>query len=317
MLQVSSLDFGQVGFQQFSTPVLTFGTTEPGQPKVGITCCIHGDETSGLYIVARVIKELELRNSRAGTVYILPAANPVAILNNKRVSVLDYKDLNRVGKGNKDGSFTERTGAVLFEFLSQLDLVIDIHSFPIRTPITAIFLNTGNTQVKKKTLSAIHAFSPEIIWAMNTPDSQDAVYSTVLGIALANAGIACLPIETTQLAFLPEAEIEKAAQGILNVIAFMGIIESLYVSKCSIPAFTRNEFTSPSAGLWEPHVSLMQPIQTGMEIGTLKILPTFEEKKIYAPSSGILIQYCQRRLVATGDALFSLGYSADKIITDI
>ncbi len=311
------LHCGQVGFQQFSIPVITYGSGSPGEPKVGITCCVHGDETSGLYIAARVIEQLKLSDSLKGTVHIIPAANSAALLYNERVFPLDYKDLNRVGRGNKDGSFTERTAAVLFEFLSQLDLVVNIHGFEMRSPVTAIFVNAESREIAKKNLAAISAFSPEMIWVIDASVGEDAKCLTTLDTALAEVGVVNLPIETSQLEFLSDAEINRAAQGILNVIAFLGIIDPLPASNFPTPAFIKHEFTAPNAGLWEPDVSLMQPIEAGMKIGTLTVLPDFEERTIYAPSSGVLIQYRLRQLVATGTSLFSIGDSAEQLITQI
>lgn len=317
MYVMNYLHYGQAGFVQFGTPVLTYGSGEPGEPKIGITCCVHGDETSGLFIADRVMEQLKSNDSSLkGTVYILPAANSAAHLDNKRVSALDHKDLNRVGRGNKEGSFTERNGAVLFEFLSQLDFVINIHAFEMRMPVTAVYMNAGNIEVKKKTLAAISAFSPEMIWVIDASNGRDSTYLTTLDTALAEVGVPNFPIETSQLAFLSDKEIERAAQGILNVISFLSIIDAtLPASNYKTPAYSRHEFTAPYAGLWEPEVSLLQPIEPDTKIGTLKVLPNFEAHPIYAQSYGVLIQYRQRQFVATGTSLFSLGYSADRFIT--
>lgn len=315
---IRSLTLGSVGFLNFSIPILKYGSGKASEPTIVITCGIHGDEHAPLCVVKYLVEYLKSTYIN-GTVYIIPAANPAAQLDNKRVSAFDYKDLNRLGRGNKKGSFTERTLALLFDFIQELnpDLVINLHDFEMQTPVTAVYMNAGSEEVRRKTLEAINAFSPEMIWVIDFSQTQDASYQRTLDTALSEANIPNFPIETTQLAFLSDEEIERTAQGILNVIAYLGISEPFSLSKTPAPAFSRNEFTSPYAGLWQPDVSLlMQPIEVGMKIGTLTVFPDFEQQPVYSPSSGVLIQYRQRQLVATpGVSLFSLGEPDEQIIT--
>lgn len=305
---------GQAGVVQLDIPVYTIGNG--GRPVFGVTCSVHGDEPGGLYIIARLLDYLQQVDKIDGTIHIIPAANPVAQLVNKRVSPLDLKDLNRTGRGRKDGTFTDRVGACLFEFLSQCDLVVNIHEFEMYTPVTAVFMNTGDSKTKTKTLAAIKAFAPDILWVINPAQDSDVQYQATLDTALTQASIANFPIETTQLAFLSEDEIEKAALGLFRVAAYLGICKSfLELSPFAAPALFRQEVTASEAGLWEPSCKLMEIIAVGEQIGTMRRLTDFQQMPIYSPSEGILVQYRHRQLVATGTSLFSLGHNAEHVIS--
>jgi len=207
-------------------------------------------------------------------------------------------------------------GAILFNFLSQCDLVVNIHEFEMHTPVTAVFMNAGKEETKALTLSAIKAFSPDIIWIINTSQSSDVQYQTTLDTALAQSGIANFPIETAQLNLLTDHEINKATMGLYQVAAYLGICEPIsesYSTSIS-PAFFRQEITAENAGLWEPDCKLMQTIENGSSIGNLISLPDFRLAQIQSPSDGVLVQYRHRQLVSTGTSLFSIGHKADKLL---
>jgi len=311
--RTSWISVGQAGVVRIEIPVYTLGN---GQPILTVTCSVHGDEQAGLYVAARLIENLTTFEKLNGTIHVIAAANPAAQFMNSRVSSLDYKDLNRGGRGREEGSLTDRTGARLFDFLSKCDFAVNIHEFQMHTPTTAVFMNAGNTETKTKTIAGIKAFDPRIIWVINSSQAGDEQYQTTLDTALAQAGVANFPIEMTQLPLLTETDIADAAQGLTRVAAHLGIIDIPYERQSSVaPAFMRQEFTTNDAGLWEPECRLMQELTIGDEIGTLRMLPDFQVQKILSPSEGILIQLRHRQLVSTGTGLFSIGRNADEIIS--
>src|SRR2546429_628257 len=192
--QTNWLAIGQVGAVELKIPIYTLGS---GKPSLGITCSVHGDEHAGLYVAARLVELLQSTEEVRGSVHIVLAANPAAQFQNSRVSTLDQKDLNRVGRGRQEGSITERAGAQLFDFLSKCNFVVNIHEFEMHTPTTAVFMNAGTSEIKSKILAAIKVFDPEIIWAINPSQNVDMQYLATLDTALAEAGVGNFPVETT------------------------------------------------------------------------------------------------------------------------
>lgn len=306
------ISVGQTGVLKLDIPVYTIGK---GEPAFGITCSVHGDETAGLYIVAQLIERLQEDDLLSGTLHIVPVANPAAQFTGSRVAWSDQKDLNRLAHGRHDGSLTERIGAKLYHFLSSCDFVVNIHEFEMQTPITAVFMNTGNQDIKARTLAGIRVFGPDIIWVIDQEQNSDIQYQTTLDATLAQSGVANFPIETTQLSLLSDSEIDRAADGLLRVAAYLGILKTSNNNPSSIsPAFTRQEITSDYAGLWKPNQTLMRTVEIGDEIGNITRLPDFQQEKIVSSASGILVQQRNYQLVGTGTALFSIGHPADNII---
>nr|AUN36949.1 hypothetical protein [uncultured bacterium] len=269
-----------------------------------------------MYIVARFIDYLESIDELNGTIHILPSANPAAQFVNTRVSPLDYKDLNRAGRGNSEGSYTDRLGAKLYDFLVSCDFVVNIHEFEMLTPTTAVFMNAGSKDIKTKTLAAIKSFAPDIIWVIDASQNQDVQYQATLDTALTEAGVANFPIETTQLLLMNNNEIDRIARGLMNVAAHFGIVSTLSNSSHnSIPAYVRHEITANYSGLWEPKEGLMRQVNQGEEIGVLRQLPDFQRRVLYSPLSGVLIQYRKHQVVSTGTSLIGIGSTVQSIIT--
>jgi predicted deacylase len=310
--EINQLAVGQIGVVRIDVPVFTIGS---GKPVLCISSCIHGDEPAGLFILASFIKHLQLCEAIHGTIHIVPIANPAAQFINSRVTPLDQKDLNRVGRGRNLGSFTERIGARLFDFFSQCDLVINLHEFEMHTPITAAFIKAGDNTVRLKTLNAIENFAPEMIWVIDTTQKGDMPYQLTLDTALSQAGVVNFPVEMTQLSFLTDVEINNVTQGLLRAADHLGVLK--YASEnppFAAPALTRHEFSANDTGLWEPKGNLMQVVEVGDIVGTLKTLPDFKSEVIRSPISGILIQIRHRQLAVTGTSLFSIGCETSALI---
>jgi uncharacterized protein len=114
-------------------PVMTIRGARDG-PVVGITGTIHGDEVVGVQVIRELWRTLT-DSEIAGTLVMLPIANPLSLEALSRNTPLDMLDLNRTFPGNNDGWLTERISyALSTKFLNQIDYYIDIHAggtFPV------------------------------------------------------------------------------------------------------------------------------------------------------------------------------------------
>ncbi|MBD2775614.1 succinylglutamate desuccinylase/aspartoacylase family protein [Iningainema tapete] len=302
------INIGQVGITQLEIPIYTFGQ---GEPVLGITCYLHGDETAGIYVLANVVDYLKAHSYLFGTIHLIPVANPAAQFVKNRLSPIDALDINRLRQGNKEGTITERNAFYLFEFLVKCDLVINLHTFEMISPVTAVFMNAGAEEVRNKTLAAMKAFSPEIIWITDALQNRYSAYQSTLDVTLAEAGVTNFSIETSEIMFLTDEQIRRTSQGILNVTQYMGILKESFSDQITNEPqiiSQRKVFTANVAGLWQPSVNLMQTVEPNTQVGILTTLHNFEPQDIYATDSGIIFQYRHRQHVATGTSLFSVGY---------
>jgi predicted deacylase len=312
---VEYLEVGDAGAVKLAIPIYTIESDAPDDVArvLGITCAIHGDEHAGFFIAARLIDRLTGVGRLQGMIRIFHVANPAAVFDNQRVSRLDHMDLNRVGAGRHDGSYTERLAAKLFERLSKCQCVINIHEFAMVTPRLAVLVNRGSDEVKAKTLQYVRAFDPEIIWLLSKSTAGDAKYSSVLDVALAEHGIVVFPIEMTQLSLIRDEELDTVVEGLFQVAVAMEIIAGPVKSHGQLPsAFFRHEVTADEFGLWEPkemEKGLPRAIKRGAVVGTLRTLPYYKSKEVLSPFDfeGALIQCRRRQLVSVGSSLFSVG----------
>src|SRR5919108_584881 len=96
----------------------------PGGPRLAVVAGVHGNEFPGPLAVGRLSRSLR-PEGLAGTVVLVPVANPLAFDAGTRVSPEDGVNLNRVFPGSADGSLTERLAWALVEGIVQdADLAI-------------------------------------------------------------------------------------------------------------------------------------------------------------------------------------------------
>ena len=301
-IKTGKLNIGQIGTLKIDVPFISFGA---GKKRMVILCGVHGDEKSGLFVVHKLLKDLERIK---GKIDIILAANPLAQSLGMRVSPNDFYDLNRIFPGNKDTDFSQRIANRIFNFCKGADAVIDLHTFQDVSPIVAIFVNSGSEIIKKKCLELINIFGPQAIWKVNFKPAEESRYLGALGSVLAVHGIANFAVEMPEVFLINDEQLDIVKNGILNVFKFLGIIQKgNIVKKPLAPIFQRIKVRTDEAGLFIPAKDILKKIKKNEIVGKLISLPEFKIKNIISPCSGTLLIIKQRDLVATGDVLFSIG----------
>ena len=107
---------------------LVVGSINRGEPRATILAGVHGDEGPwGAWAIHRFLSSTDV-DELAGSIKIIPAANPLAMEADSRVAPLDSLDLNRVFPGDSSGSYTQRLAATITSHsLEDADYVIDLH----------------------------------------------------------------------------------------------------------------------------------------------------------------------------------------------
>ena len=96
-------------------------------PVVTIVSGQHGNEWIGIYVCQKLYENMK-ENDVQGKLVLIPAANPLALIQKSRVSNIDYIDMNRVYNFGKTVKLTHRIAKKIFDNLClKSDLVIDIH----------------------------------------------------------------------------------------------------------------------------------------------------------------------------------------------
>src|SRR5262249_48931240 len=110
-----------------SIPVLVITGAKPG-PCIGVSAMIHGDEIEGLLIVRELWRSID-PSELAGSLWMMPVANPLAMEAITRHTPIDMLDMNRLFPGAPDGWLSEQQAyAITNGFISKIDYLVDIHA---------------------------------------------------------------------------------------------------------------------------------------------------------------------------------------------
>ena len=109
-----------------SVPVLVINGARPG-PRVGVSAMIHGDEIEGMLIVRELWRTID-PSELAGSLWMMPVANPLAMEAISRNTPIDMLDMNRNFPGAPDGWLSEQQAhAITNGFISRIDCLVDIN----------------------------------------------------------------------------------------------------------------------------------------------------------------------------------------------
>jgi len=205
---------GEIGFSKLFIKKIQI--KKSSQPKIAIVSNLHGDETSSLFVVSRLLKEL--KEIEQGEVNFYVFSNPAAFLLRER-TWKDRVDLNRIFPGKANENLTNLTALKLTEELKQMDLVIDLHNMNSHTAILGIFPEGGSETTKEKSLKLLTRFSPDIIWKI-----KESKYANALGPFLAGLNITNFAVEMNPPEFLTPGEILRVENGIKKVLSELNVI---------------------------------------------------------------------------------------------
>ena len=114
-----------------------------GGLTIGICAAIHGNEPTGTQIVLEVARRFAGQAFK-GRLLLLPVANPPAFEANSRHTPVDDQNLNRLFPGKSDGWFSEQLAAAITEeFLTKIDVLIDLHSGGDRPTVDYIYIRNA------------------------------------------------------------------------------------------------------------------------------------------------------------------------------
>src|SRR5262245_50024346 len=132
-LEVAELADGSM----ITLPLLLINGAAPG-PRLYLGAAIHGDEVSGVEILARACAQVQ-PDMLAGSIVCVLVQNPLAFQVEHRVPVglyfkspLDQMPIDPWTSfpGQTEGNITERLAATLFSLITTFDYAIDVHIPP-------------------------------------------------------------------------------------------------------------------------------------------------------------------------------------------
>ena len=194
-------------------------------PVLAVSGAVHGAEVIGTLGIIKVLRELDPKTLR-GTLIAVPVGNQSAFEFGDRVSKWDKGNLNRMGRGKKDGKLTERIAYHYYhEVVAKSDALIDIHSGNSESYVWYTIYESevegSKPEVIEKSKKMASAFGLKEVMA------KSPWKGTFIEDAMRDGIPAITPEIGGGLDFFygGNKQMEACARGIYNVMKLMGMLD--------------------------------------------------------------------------------------------
>lgn len=256
---------------------------QPG-PRVVVTAGVHGDEYEGVRALVELRHELDPA-LLAGSVVLVPVANPPAFDAGTRTSPLDGINLNRVFPGDPHGAPSERLASTLFqEVIAGADALIDLHSggtHYLFHPQAGFYPLEGELGGQSRALA--NAFGVDLLWEL-------PARAGVCSYEAMRAGIPAIGCEIGGNGRCEPEHVALARLGVQNVLAHLGLLhDAALVERRARRIAWRGDFAlSPAGGLFRSAVSLNQEVRAGALLYSILGLDGEVRHERYAEHDGLV-----------------------------
>ncbi len=296
------------------TTVHTYEGDEDG-PTLYVQAAQHGREINGTEVLRRFHERLD-HDDLAGRVVAVPVADPLTF---DRVSyttpeALDSvnANMNRVWPGDAEGTLHQRMAARLWEYATEADAVVDLH-----TGSPDMFTHTVFLHGDELSHDLARAFGSELLLGERADEDAEAEWSQrnfdgKFRVAATREGIPAITPELSHNKQLVEEAIEDGVRGVFNVLIELDMLDG----EPDLPdrqLLARNHLGRVSAtdsGIFRPaeDVELGAEIAEGDFIGTVYDPTTYEElQAAESIRDGVVYSITREATVRSGQTLVGVA----------
>lgn len=269
------------------------------RPRVALVAGVHGNEMEGilaLHELGRALEPTEL----AGTLIVVPVANPAALAAVQRRVPVDAADLNRVFPGRADGSFSERLAATVFGLVRGTDFLYSLHSWGAEGEVVPYLeFPEGDDPVAHRSLAVGRMLGFDLL-------RTSAWRPGLLVAAAVRAGVPAVEAEIGGLGIGTPAgqELYRATLG--NLLRGLGLLPGRPAPAPGVRIVRHVQVRADAGGLLVPDVELRQEIRAGDRLGA--IVDPFGEPvaEVVAPIAGLVAARRRANALHPGDVAFTL-----------
>ncbi|MFO8061218.1 MAG: succinylglutamate desuccinylase/aspartoacylase family protein [Bacillota bacterium] len=310
MKRIRSVNEGQVGRdyievgsfpdgERIRIPLLIARGERPG-PILWMSASMHGPELAGLAVIQRLLTEpdgMDL-SQLEGTIVAAPALNPLGIRNLRYYNFEDGENLSGCFPGDAEGGLTSRTGAAIWEVVSQADFVVDLHTNPDQAlKFSAVDL-CGPRETQEMALGMAEAFG---VTVTVHPEPGGGMLASCM-----RRGIPSLLVELTPWWRIDPASTETGVRGMLNVLRFLKMLagpgEKLAGEKVLSGRYVRRLYTASEGGYGFPLKDPGDAVAAGEVFLVLRSPFGDVVQEFAAPEPGFVLAYpWLSQAVPTGD----------------
>ncbi len=281
-----------------NTPVYVARGAKPG-PTLCVTAGIHGDEVNSVEVARRVFAGIDTTKLN-GMMYMLPMVNAEGFRTRQR-EVADGRDLNRSFPGNANGSVASLIAHYVYtELKSRCNALVDLHTGSnLRSNYPQIRVDLENEASRM----LAENFGVGMILGGGGPDGS-------LRGEMLKAGVPAIIYEAGGPLLFQEDEIARGAQGVTNVMHYLGMLE-IPGYKPPKPVIYENtrwiRVQRRKGGFFFPELAMGATVEKGTRMGSVIDPLTDEVHVITSPYAGQIIGMTLSQPVLSGSPLFHLG----------
>jgi predicted deacylase len=284
---------------EIKLPIYIFRGNTDG-PVVLLSGGLHGDESNGIEIVRRMIRQKYLDHPLCGTIIAMPIINIFGFLNFSR-AVPDGKDVNRSFPGNKNGSLASMVAYIMTnKILPLVDIGIDYH--------TGGAYRTNWPQTR---------FDPEDDQAKHLSDvfaapfsMQSKLIKNSLRWQASSMNIPLLVFEGGESMRNDEFAIQTGIEGTMRVLKNLGMVENSESPGESFQIAESHWIRAKKSGMFRAIKKSGQKVEKGDLLGMVNDPFNVYESPVKSQYSGYIIGHNNIPVVHKGDALFHIGIPA-------
>ncbi|MFC7202579.1 succinylglutamate desuccinylase/aspartoacylase family protein [Haloferax namakaokahaiae] len=292
------------------------GTTDG--PTLYVQAAQHGREINGTEVLRRLHSRLD-RESFDGRIVAVPVADPLTF---DRVSYTTPEsvdsvnpNMNRVWPGDADGSLHERMAATLWEYASDADAIVDLH-----TGSPDMLTHTVYRKGHEESRTLAEAFGIDVLLAEAAGEDAEEEWAErnfggKLRVAATEAEIPSITPELAHNKQLVEDAIDAGVSGVLNLARHLGILSGA-VQSWDGQTYKNHlgRVTAAESGLFvaREDLELGRDVRPGDHLGWVYDPTTYEMlQEVEAERTGVVYSVAREATVTAGATLVGVALPLD------
>jgi uncharacterized protein len=270
-------------------------------PRVSIVGGVHGCQYSSIAAVIRVMRSSD-ESELAGTVVGVPVVSLESFrARSPFVVPVDGRNLNRSFPGARDGSYTERLAADIFDQLIEpADALLDLHGGDLVEALEPFALyDAGAVEARSRELA--------LAFGMGYVIREDGGLSGTTSAAAAAAGVPAVTAEAGGIGQLSEAAVALLADGARNALRVAGSLPGDAPPPRSRTVRRFVWLRCAHEGFWAAAVAAGEAVRAGAPLGTVSDLYGDVLEEVRAPEDGVVLFLTTSAAVGADGLLLGLG----------
>jgi predicted deacylase len=235
---------------------------------------------------------------------LLPVANPPAFEANRRNTPVDDMNLNRLFPGNEGGWFSDQLATTITsEFLTQVDVLIDIHAGGDRPTVDYIYIRNAEELSR--------AFGSKVLYRADPSKAGTMFKGTSISVTEAR-DVPSVTVELGGGRIDQTPYVERGVRGVTNILSTLEMLDEPPAPRPEQIVVSSIQTIRPRVGgfLESACPPLGETIEQGAVLGRVVSPYTFEELEVIknpVPKGVMILSHLTRNIVQPGDYGYMVG----------